>query len=354
MILKESQKVELKKSLSQLGDALKAICAFLNHKGGKIYFGVDNKGKIIGLQVTDKTLKKISQQIHSRIKPETTPEIKEINIEGKTIIEVKIPEGTNKPYFLNGIAYKRVGTENRPIPPDELKKIILEQKQTRWDEEICEKATIKDIDEKAVRDFLEKAKRERNYETQPGLKLENILEKLGLMIDNKLTNAAILFFGKNPQKFLPQAEVRCARFKGNDVTSPFIDMKIISGRLTEQIEKAEEFVLFNIKKAAWVEPGVTKRVEKFEYPPEAIREAIVNAICHRDYNSSGNVQIRIFDEKMEIWNPGTLPEGITVESLKKQHLSKPRNRSIARLLFLTKHIEQWGSGTNKMVEVCIK
>jgi len=354
MNLKESQKVELKKSLSQLDEALKAICAFLNHKGGKVYFGVDDKGKIIGLEVTDKTLRKISQQIHSRIKPEIAPEIKEIKQEGKSTIEVIIPEGANKPYFLNGIAYKRVGTENRIIPPDELKKIILEQKQTRWDEEICDDATLKDIDEKAVRDFLEKAKRERNYETQPGLKLGNILEKLGLMIDNKLTNAAILFFGKNPQKFFPQAEVRCARFKGNDVTSPFIDMKIISGRLPEQIEKAEEFVLFNIKKAAWIEPGVARRIEKFEYPPEAIREAIVNAICHRDYRSSGNVQIRIFDEKMEIWNPGTLPEGITVESLKKQHLSKPRNKSIAKLLFLTKHIEQWGSGTNKMVEVCIK
>ena len=354
MNLKESQKVELKKSLSQLNEALKAICAFLNHKGGIVYFGVDDKGRIIGLDVTDKTLRKISQQIHSRIKPEVVPEIKEVKYGGKSIIEVKVPEGANKPYFLNGIAYKRVGTENRIIPPDELKKIILEQRQTRWDEEICEDATLKDIDEEAVRKFLEKAKHERNYDIDTKIGLKDALKKFGLIKNGRLTNAAILFFGKEPQKFFPQAEVRCAKFKGDDVTKPFISMRVIGGRVQEQIEEAEKFVLSNIQKAAWIEPGKIERIEKWEYPPEAIREAIVNAICHRDYRSSGNVQIRIFDTRIEIWNPGRLPEGITIESLKKQHISKPRNRNIAKLLFLIKYIEQWGSGTNKMVEACLR
>ena len=146
--LKESHTVELKKSLSQLDDALKSICAFLNHKGGIVYFGVNNKGKIIGLDVSEKTLRKISQQIISRIKPEITPEIKEIKEMNKSIIKVKIPEGSNKPYFLNGIAYKKIGTEKRVIPPGELKRIILEQKHMIWDEEICEGATLNDIVEK--------------------------------------------------------------------------------------------------------------------------------------------------------------------------------------------------------------
>ncbi|MDI6791668.1 MAG: ATP-binding protein, partial [bacterium] len=107
------------------------------------------------------------------------------------------------------------------------------------------------------------------------------------------------------------------------------------------------------KKEAWVEPGRIERQEKWEYPPDAIREAITNAVCHRDYFSNGNVQIRIFDDRIEIWNPGTLPEGLTIEDLKGKHESKPRNKLIARLFFLIKYIEEWGTGTNEMIELCL-
>lgn len=353
MELKESQTVELKKSLSQLDDALKSVCAFLNHKGGTVYFGVDDKGIIIGLEVSDKTLRKISQQIILRIKPEIAPEIKEVEEMGRSIIQVKVPEGSNKPYFLNGIAYKKIGTEKRAIPPDELKRIILEQKQIMWDEEICEGATLNDIDKISVKNFLMKSKEKRNYDVKLDIDVKNILEKFALIKNGRLTNTAILFFSKEPQKFFLQAEIRCAKFKGNDVTNPFISMNVIGNCIQEQIDNTEKFVLNNIKKAAWIEPGKIERVEKWEYPLGVIREAIVNAICHRDYSSVGNVQIRIFDTRIEIWNPGKLPEGLTVKSLKKQHISKPRNKSIAKLLFLIKYIEQWGSGTNKMVEICL-
>ncbi len=193
----ESDKVELKKSLSQLDEALKAVCSFLNHRGGKVYFG---------------------------------------------------------------IAYKRTGTENRIIPPDELKKIIVEQNKTRWDEEICKDAKLQDIDEISVRDFLRKANEERRYAFEVKVNLRLTLEKMGLMKNKKPTNTAVIFFGKNPQKFFSQAEVRCARFKGNNVISPFIDMRVIKGRILDQVEEAEEFVLSHIKKAAWIKPGKTARI----------------------------------------------------------------------------------------------
>ena len=159
----ESETVELKKSLSQLDKGLKAVCAFLNHKGGKVYFGIDDHGEVIGLQVSDRSLRKVSQQIHFRIKPEIAPEVRQI----ESVIEVKVKEGNNKPYFLNGIAYKRVGSENRIIPPDELKRMIIEQKKTKWDEEICEGACLDDIDNDKVKWFLSKAKAERNFDVNP-------------------------------------------------------------------------------------------------------------------------------------------------------------------------------------------
>jgi len=349
--LKESQTVELKKSLSQLDDALKTVCAFLNHKGGIVYFGVNDKGKVIGLDVSDKTLRKISQQIISRIKPEIAPEIKEVEEIGKSIIKVKIPEGSNKPYFLNGIAYKKVGTEKRVIPPDELKRVILEQKQMRWDEEICEGATLNDIDNEKLKWFLRKAKTERNFDIESETNLKEALKRLKLVKDGKPINASILLFGKNPQKFFLQAEIRCARFKGIEPLE-FIDMKVFSGNIINQRDDAVEFVKEHIKLHAKIVG--TERIEKWEYPIEAIREAVTNAICHRDYEISSNVQVRIFDDRIEIWGCGPLPNPLRVEDLKKKHDSILRNPLIGKHFFLIKFIEQWGTGTNRIIKECLK
>lgn len=350
-IQKESHTTELKKSLAQLDVALKSVCAFLNHKGGTVYFGVANDGKITGLNVTDKTLRKISQQIHSRIKPEITPEIREVKEKGESIIELKIPKGNNKPYFLNGVAYKRIGTENRIIPPDELKRIILEQKQTKWDEEICEGATLNDINEEKVERFLRKAKFERRLEIDPTISVKEALKRMDLIKRNKLTNATILLFGKNPQQFFMQSEVRCARFKGTEPLE-FIDMKVFVGNIIDQREDAVEFVKEHIKLHAKIVE--TERVETWEYPIEAVREAITNAVCHRDYEISSNVQVRIFDDRIEVWGCGLLPKPLTVDDLRKKHDSILRNPQIGKCFFLIKFIEQWGTGTNRIISECLK
>lgn len=129
-------------------------------------------------------------------------------------------------------------------------------------------------------------------------------------------------------------------------------MNVLHGRIDQLIEDTYRFITQTLRKAAWVVPGKMQRQEHWEYPPDAQREAVINAVCHRDYNSSGNVQIRIFDSRAQIWNPGTLMDGVTVELLKVEHSSHPRNKTIARLLFLTGYIEQWGSGTLSMITAC--
>lgn len=350
MKLKETDTVELKKSVSQLDDALKSICAFLNHKGGIVYFGVGDDGEVIGLQVSEKTLRKISQQVHSKIKPEFTPEIKEVEEKGKSIIQVKVPEGSNKPYFLNGIAYRKVGPEKRIIPPDELKRIILEYRKEKWDENICKNAMLKDIDESKVKVFLRKAKFERRLDIDPTISVKDALKRLELIRNNKLTNASVLLFGKNPQRFFLQSEVRCARFKGTEPLE-FIDMKVFGGDIIDQREDAVEFVKEHIRLHAKIVG--TERVETWEYPVEAVREAITNAICHRDYEISSNVQVRIFDDRIEVWGCGALPKPLRVEDLRKRHDSVLRNVLIGKCFFLIKYIEQWGTGTNRIIKECL-
>ena len=159
-----------------------------------------------------------------------------------------------------------------------------------------------------------------------------------------------MLFGENPSRFFMQAETRCARFKG---TKPleFIDMKVFGGTIINQREDAVAFVKEHIKLHAIIIG--TERVETWEYPIEAVREAITNAICHRDYEIASNVQVRIFDDRIEIWGVGPLPEPITVKDLRKKHDSVLRNPLLGEALFLIKFIEQWGTGTNRIIEECL-
>jgi ATP-dependent DNA helicase RecG len=179
--------------------------------------------------------------------------------------------------------------------------------------------------------------------------VDRVLRQLGLIQDGKLTVAAILLFGRNPQRLLTQAMVRCARFKGTTEVH-FLDMKVIQGTIIQQVEEVMAFIKRNTRMAAEIK-GL-RREERWEYPLEGLREAVVNAICHRDYASSANVQVRIFDDRLEVWNPGDLPEGMTVEDLRLPHESKPRNKLIANAFFLIKYIEQFGTGIQRILDDC--
>lgn len=354
MMPSESETMELKKSTAQLGRALKAACAFSNHKGGTIYFGINDRGELIGQDVSDATLKNISSKIRQKIKPGIVPEITIDGTNRDKIIRVVVKEGVNKPYFLDGVAYTRSGTENVVTPPGELRRLFLKMGEWRWDAEICEGAALDVVDEEKVKLFLRKAKNERNFDVEETISVSEALEKLGLRGDTyKVTNSAILLFGRIPQRHFVQAEVRCACFKG---TKPleFIDMKVFNGDIIDQVDAAEGFVLRHITRSAWIEPTKIERQERWEYPPDAIREAIINAICHRDYESTSNVQIRIFDDRIEIWGCGHLPQPLTIDDLKKEHKSVPRNPLIAKCFFLIKYIEQWGTGTNRMIDKCLE
>ena len=179
-----------------------------------------------------------------------------------------------------------------------------------------------------------------------------VLEKLGLLSHEHLSRAAILLFGVHPQQFIDQSEIRCARFKG---TQPlhFLDMQVIDGASIDHVPAALEFIQRHMRLTAETSPAHIERQERWEYPLDALREALVNAVCHRDYRASGNVQVRIFDDRLEIWSPGLLPEGVTTADLSQIHNSYPRNQRLARVFFLLRYIGQWGTGTLRM-RGCVK
>ena len=221
-----------------------------------------------------------------------------------------------------------------------------------FDASVCRGATYKDIDEDMVRGFLSSAQAKRNYAISPRSSTKEALTHLNLLSDDNLTNAAIMLFGKNPQKFHIQAEVKCLHVHGTEIEKPFETYHIYKGNVFNQVDSALDFVLGRLKRPVIPESGKAATKRPFEIPEFVIREAIVNAVAHRDYYSSAGVQVTVFADRIEVWNPGRLPPQLTVDLLKKPHPSFPNNPLICEPLYLAKYVEKAGSGTVEMIKQC--
>lgn len=336
MKIRESETIELKRSTSELKEAIISISSILNkHHHGELYFGIRKDSSVVGLGVTEKTIRDVSKAIADNIEPKVYPTINQIEIGEKPCIKVQF-KGKDAPYFAYGRAYMRVGDENRQLSVRELESLILKKNRDkfRWDVEICQEASIKDISTSKMKSFLKIS----------GLRydnLKNVLEKLKLVVDGKLRNAAVILFGKNPQSFFPNAKLRCAVFGTMD-TSFTVDMKDFEGDLFYLIKRAEEYILENIHIGMRIE-GL-RRVDVPEIDKEAFREAIINAFCHRDYYEYDSVNIAIFKDRVEIRNPGLLYGGLTIERIKSEMVSERRNELIADMFHEIHFIEKWGRG----------
>jgi predicted HTH transcriptional regulator len=223
-----------------------------------------------------------------------------------------------------------------------------------FDNAICENAGFSDINEDKVKWFLQAARNHRNFPLGLNTPLKEVLIHLNLLNSGKLTNAAVLLFGGKPYKFFLQAEVKCLHLHGVEIEKPFESYHIYKGTIFEQIDNALGFVLDRLKRPVTPELGKATTLRPFEIPEFVIREAIVNAVAHRDYNSSASVQVNVFTDRIEIWNPGKLPPQLTVELLKQPHPSFPRNPLICEPFYLTRYIERVGSGTIEMTRQCVK
>ena len=347
----ETQSLEFKESLGLKDEIGETVSAFSNSDGGTVIIGVSDSGGVPGVDIGKNSLEELANYIKRNTDPQIFPRIEVVEAEDKKVIVIEVAESAEKPVFFKNHGYKRVGKTNQRISSSELRKLAKESgEKVYWDERVCEDASLEDIDKEKVRWFLRRARYERRLELDPETPFREALDKLELLREGKPTNAAILLFGRKPQRFFIQSETRCARFKGAKPLE-FIDMKVFGGNIIDQREDAVEFVKEHIKLHAKI-VGM-ERVERWEYPIDAIREAITNAICHRDYEISANVQVRIFDDRIEIWGCGHLPEPLTVEDLKQRHRSILRNPLVGKCFFWIKFIEQWGTGTNRIIDACL-
>jgi ATP-dependent DNA helicase RecG len=216
----------------------------------------------------------------------------------------------------------------------------------------CPKAAIADLDADRMSRFIREARRARGFPLGEAATPEELLTHLNLLDDGRPTNAAVLLFGKQPQRFLIASEVKCAHFHGTEVAKPIPSYQVYKGTVFELVDQAVDFVLSKINLSVGTRAAGPQAPVSYEIPREVVAEAIVNAVAHRDYTSTGSVQVMLFADRLEVWNPGGLPPSLTLEMLRQPHGSVPGNPLLAEPLYLTRYIERMGTGTGDMIRRC--
>ncbi len=341
----ESETVEFKRSFGR--EAIETLCAFANTAGGVVLIGVDDDGAVKGVPAAQNVLRDWSNQICQGSRG-LHPSLETIMVQGKTMVCIQVEESRIKPVMCHGRAFMRSGSTTRQMSVEEMSRLVLANAGVTWDAVAEERATLADISMPKVRVFMEAARRAKRRSIPVGASPRELLEKLELMIGGKPTRAAILLFGVNPQRFYSQAKLKIGRFRGETL---IVDDRRIEGTLFHQVEEAIAY--FREKLDTRFEmTGRPQRDVVWEYPLKALREAVINAVCHREYMSPRDTEVRIYDNELIVWNDGGLPPTLSIQALRKQHASMPRNRQIAEIFYYAGLIEAWGGGTRMIFDEC--
>ncbi|WP_313572845.1 ATP-binding protein [Empedobacter sp.] len=338
----EQQNIEYKQNWHE--EYLKWVCGFANAQGGVIYIGKDDNGDIVGLEEYKKLMDDIPNKIRNAMG--ITVEVNLHEEAGEYFIEI-VTHPYSVPISLRGRYYYRSGSTKQELTGASLNEFLLKKSGKTWDDVIEPRATFYDIDETAVAKFLVMAKEKGRLPEVDGLSTQQLFDKLRLTESGQLKRAALVLFGKDPGKFYPSINVRIGRFRDelDLVFQESEENNIINLYQTVLNQINHKFIVKNITFEGM------HRIETPEYPREAMREAILNALVHRNYMGA-HTQIRVYDDKITFWNEGGLQSPLTIESLKRPHSSRPRNVLIADVCFKGGLIDAWGRGTIKIIEAC--
>jgi predicted HTH transcriptional regulator len=216
----------------------------------------------------------------------------------------------------------------------------------------CRKATLKDLSSAGMKAFIRDARASRGFPLKESASGKELLTHLNLLEGEQPTHAAVLLFGKEPQRFLSASEIKCAHFHGTEVAKPIPSYQVYKGTVFSLVDQAVDFVMSKLALSVGTRAKSTQVPVAYEIPREVVSEGIVNAVAHRDYTSNGSVQVMLFADRLEIWNPGGLPSSLTLARLRQAHGSVPHNPLLAEPLYLTKYIERMGTGTRDMIRRC--
>lgn len=343
----ESKTVEFKEDFPQKNQISKTVCAFANRAGGYIVVGVNDRGDVKGLSndLLDEYLDRVSNIVHDSVYPMLIPELYTYKIDNKNVIVVQVYPGNMPPYYIKSDGklkgtYIRVGKTNKQADSEMIQELERRRVNKTFDEDISREADEGSISN-LIRILANASVKEVTKE-----KLENLNLLIAVGDVKYLSNAALIVLGE-----MDNCRIKCARFTGDSVLD-FIDRKEYSGNLFNQLNSAIGFIKSHINIAGVISGSGLRRKDVLEIPEEVFREAVLNAIVHRDYSISGSdIKIAVYNSRIDVISPGGLPKSITVEEIYAGR-SEIRNKIIARIFREAGIIEQWGSGIPRIREAC--
>ena len=342
----ETQNIEYKSSWRD--EFLREICGFANAQGGILFIGIDDNGNVVGVKNATKLLEDLPNKITNILGIVSFVNLHET--EQGDYIEIVVEPQPN-PVNYKGEYHLRSGSTKQELKGAALDKFLLQKYGKKWDSVPIPNVTVSDLKIETFDFFRKRGIRSQRLDESVTLDTnEQLLENLQLIENGLLKRAAILLFHPKPEKFITGSYIKIGFFETN------IDLRFqdeVHGNLFEQIEKTMELLFTKYFKAIISYEGIY-RVETYEYPKEAVREALLNAVSHKDYASGYPIQISVYADKIMIWNEGSLPDNWTVEKLLSKHPSKPYNPDISNAFFRSGNIEAWGRGIEKITNQCFE
>ena len=339
----EGENLEFKTSLADSRKIIETAAAMATRGGGTILVGVKDDRSVVGANIGAGEVERLGQQVLANTDPRLYLRIDDTTHDGRRILRLDVPPGDG-PHLAFGRAFHRVGPATVTMTRDEYERRLLDRlrESSGFERRYVEGVTADRLDEGVIRDWAGQAK--GRLKNLTGLEpADAIVERLHLVQGPLVTIAGWLLFSTEPDAVLPQASIRALTERG-----AARDARAITGPLFRQIDEAYAFVVRNLNVQSRL--VAARRVERTELPLKAIREVIANAVAHRDYRSTASTQLRLSDEGLEVWNPGTLPPPLTPAMLRERHPSVPPNPLVARALYLAGYIEEWGTGTLAVIE----
>ena len=331
------------------------ICALLNGNGGTVLGGVDESGRVVPGPASEAAADVLRRFLHEHIAPRSLFTVSVDDVASGPVIAIDVPGGRDKPYAFDGVVYCRNGTTTARATAVAMQRMVEDRtaESERWERRAAPGLEVVDLDAKLIRQTVRRAEDARSYQFADRTDQRAVLNDLSLLRHGQLTHAADVLFGMRVAVREPQTRVRAVRY-ATDKGDRFIDEQLFEGPAFQLLGSSMAFLKRHLSVSAEFREGQLSRESRPQYPFDALREGLVNALVHRDYASfSGSVSLGVFPERVEIWNSGRLPEGMSIKDLERQtHPSVLVNPDISHVFYLHELMERVGRGTFKIVQEC--
>jgi ATP-dependent DNA helicase RecG len=350
--LVESSRLEMKAGKASPDAIGRSVCGFANAEGGSILIGMNEQGEVLGVSEPERLISLLRKNLAEGLSPRLAVSVTPIQVQGKDLVIVDVPQGADRPYTWSRRIFIRRQEKTVEAGPEIIGTLLVSPKAFHWERQPALGIEVSDLDEQEIRKSFDEARRNHLLNLEERFDPLNTLRLFHLADGGQIANGAVVLFGNKPENRFPQSRVRAVCYRDVD-GDELLDSRIIEGNAFHLLERIMEFLHRHTSISSSIPTGELQRDEKAAYPFLALREAVLNAIQHRDYEAfDGGISVVVRPHGIEIWNSGALPSGMTIDDLKRGHHSRPHNPDIAHVFFLRGFVERIGSGAERMIRMC--